>query len=166
MRDELECEERPRRQPRNRGVAIEKTAVGLGVFARQRFQADELIGQIEGDVIDDPAYTSRYCMDMGGSACLEPSAPFRFVNHSCEPNCYFECYETTSEFDKVPRRRVFLFTSADISPGDQLTIDYAWPPGMAIRCRCGSASCRGWIVAPERLEELLADLAGAETAPA
>jgi hypothetical protein len=36
----------------------------------------------------------------------------------------------------------------DIMPGDELTIDYAWPADRAVKCLCGKPQCRGWIVDP------------------
>jgi len=36
-----------------------------------------------------------------------------------------------------------------IAPGEQLTIDYAWPAWAAVPCACGAPECRGWIVAKE-----------------
>jgi len=39
----------------------------------------------------------RYCMDIGNGRVLEPHAPFRYVNHSCEPNCEFDWFDLTAE---------------------------------------------------------------------
>ncbi len=44
-------------------------------------------------------------------------------------------------------RRLFVLAVDTVRPGDQLTIDYAWPAGWAIPCRCGEPACRGWVVA-------------------
>src|SRR5262249_7014437 len=94
MRERSQKEnDQPRRARRERGVRIARTNVGLGVFSQQRFRADEIVGEIEGTVIEDLDYSSNYCMDMGDARCLEPGPPFRYVNHSCEPNCYFQCYD-------------------------------------------------------------------------
>jgi hypothetical protein len=41
-----------------------------------------------------------------------------------------------------------------IQPGQELTIDYAWPANAAIPCLCQSKSCRGWIVAAKELRKL------------
>lgn len=143
------------RRPPNREVRIARSRTGLGVYAQRRYQAEEIIGEIQGEVIDDASYSSNYCMDMGGARCLEPAAPFRFVNHSCEPNCYFDSYEVVSATESKPRRRIFLMAWDPIAPGEQLTIDYRWPANMAIPCLCGAKTCRGWIVDPEQLGEVL-----------
>ncbi len=63
----------------------------------------------------------------------------RFINHSCEPNC-------RSELD---RGHIWIIAERDIAPGEEITFDY----GFAFRdwadnpCRCGTASCAGFIVA-------------------
>jgi SET domain-containing protein len=42
----------------------------------------------------------------------------------------------------------------DIMPGEELTIDYAWPADRGAKCLCGSPQCRGWIVDPAELHLL------------
>ena len=138
-----------------RPVKISETAIGKGVFALQPFPENSVIGEITGEVIDDPDYTSDYCIELDETFSLEPAAPFRFLNHSCEPNCEFD-------FDAIKKTRggrppkippVFLFAIQDIEPGEQLTIDYNWPASHAIPCECGTASCRGWVVSEDEMFE-------------
>ena len=148
--------ERERGKPPSKAVRIARTPVGLGVFAGRRYRYQEIVGEIGGCVVDDAAYSSSYCMDMGDSRCLEPSSPFRYVNHSCEPNCRFDWFDLASGEEGVSRRRVFLLASTEIEPGEELTIDYGWPATMAIRCRCQAPTCRGWIVSAEELPKVVA----------
>lgn len=129
-------------------VRIGRTPLGRGVFARRRFRAEQVIGIVRGQVIDDPAYTSNYCMDLGKGRSLEPAAPFRFLNHSCDPNCELFSWETD---DPAPADRLWLQALRRIEPGEELTIDYAWPVEDAIPCGCGAAVCRSWIVSMEEL---------------
>ena len=82
---------------------------------------------------------------------LEPVPPFRFINHSCDPNCEFDSFELTDEDDSLHSTRIFLFAVRSIKADDQLTIDYNWAAEAAIPCRCGAANCRGWIVDPSDL---------------
>ncbi len=49
---------------------------------------------------------------------------------------------------------IWVETTRDILPGEELTIDYSWPADRAMKCLCGAKACRGWIVDPEELEEL------------
>lgn len=137
-------------------VAIGQTRYGNGVFARRGFAAGDVIGEIEGVVIDDPDYSSRYAMDLGGSLTLEPAAPFRFLNHSCDPNCelfqwYDEDGDGSEEDDEDWSRRMWISAIRDIQPGEEMTIDYGWPADVAIPCLCNAPNCRGWIVDPAEL---------------
>ena len=132
---------------------IEDTELGWGVFAGDDIAADELIGEVLGEVIDDPDYGSDYCIDLGGDRKLEPESPFRYLNHSCDPNCQIIRWKTR----RVNGRRcgrLWLEAVRPVRRGEQLTVDYAWPAEMAIACRCQSRNCRGWIVHPDQRADL------------
>jgi len=148
------------RRGHDKSVRIGPTRVGKGVFARRRYPAKTVIGEIEGRVIDDPHYGSDYCMNIGEGRVLEPAAPFRYVNHSCEANCEFDFFDLRDVSGTKTRRRVFLIALREIKPGEELTIDYNWSAASAIPCRCQTPSCRGWIVDPGQLDALRARLAG------
>ena len=70
----------------------------------------------------------------------------RFFNHSCDPNCQ----------SIIVRRRVYLETTRDIEPGEELTYDYEIPregedDETARRkwpCHCGARNCRGTLLLP------------------
>jgi SET domain-containing protein len=84
-----------------------------------------------GDVIDGK---------VGGNSA-------RWINHSCDPNCVAE------EADG----RVLIYALRDLHAGEELFFDY----GLVIdarqtaklkreyACRCGSAQCRGTMLAPK-----------------
>jgi uncharacterized protein len=57
-----------------------------------------------------------------------------FLNHSCEPNAGFA-------------GNIILVAMRDISPGEEVTTDYALfdDHGGQMECHCGTASCRGTI---------------------
>jgi hypothetical protein len=57
------------------------------------------------------------------------------------------------------RHDTWLTALNDISRGDELTIDYAWPATSAIPYLYGSAQCRGWIVARDQLRDVDCDSA-------
>ena len=124
-----------------------ETGVGIGLFATDRFDIEEVLGVVEGKLIRDPDYGSDYCVALDEHVSIEPGEPFRFLNHSCEPNCEFVVwhYEDTDE------RELLVQALREIQAGEELTIDYSWPADSAIRCLCGSNACRGWIVNPEEL---------------
>ena len=72
----------------------------------------------------------------------------RFINHSCDPNCD----------PIVEDGRIWIEAIRDIPPGEELAYDYAFilperhSPAAKRRypCRCGSAKCRGTILARKR----------------
>lgn len=141
--------------PYRRQVKIARTRVGRGVFAKKSFLAGTMVGEIEGEVIFDTDYGSDYCMSIGDDRVMEPGAPFRYLNHCCDPNCEFDWYDLRESPGEPPQRRVFLFALQDVQVGDELTIDYNWAANDAIKCSCGSPACRGWIVCEDERELLI-----------
>lgn len=144
----------PRTESRaGRRLVVCDTPVGKGVFAGRDFAEGAVVGRVGGQVMNDPEYSSDYCIDLGGPLSLEPAAPYRFLNHCCEPNCELVFYEADPS-NGCEHPSIFVETIARIHVGDQLTIDYGWPASNAIECLCGAANCRGWVVDPEELDEL------------
>ena len=131
-------------------IELRETRVGKGVFTLQPFRKCQIIGDVCGTVVTDPAFDSAYCMELGRGRALEPQGMFRFLNHSCDPNCEL-FYQEPTDADDEPPDRLWLKALRPIRAGAELTIDYAWPAERAIRCLCGAANCRGWIVAMEEL---------------
>ena len=72
----------------------------------------------------------------------------RFINHSCAPNC-----EAIDE-----RKHIYIEAIRDISPGEELTYDYAYERDgtedeeaeRLYMCKCGAPTCRGTILAPKK----------------
>jgi uncharacterized protein len=137
-------------------VRVDECDLGHGVFARREFALDEVIGEITGNVIEDPTYGSNYAIDLEDGRTLEPLAPFRFLNHSCDANCEFTFFDVENEKQELADsgetpRFVFLVALEKIRESDELTIDYNWPAEAAVRCHCHAPNCRGWIVAEEEV---------------
>lgn len=143
---------RPRPVP---PVRVKQTKIGRGVIANRRFAPAETVGIVRGRVIADADYGSDYAIDMGSGLSLEPSAPYRFLNHSCEPNCGLVVHEEEDDDGVILSREVLLETLRPIQLGDELTIDYAWGPDSAIPCGCGVTSCRQWVICDEYLDDFL-----------
>ncbi|KAJ7541966.1 hypothetical protein O6H91_10G083200 [Diphasiastrum complanatum] len=62
----------------------------------------------------------------------------RFINHSCEPNCYTKIITVEGQ------KRVFVYAKKSITIGQELTYDYKFPlEEKKIPCLCGSKRCRG-----------------------
>jgi hypothetical protein len=135
-----------------RGISVRRTPVGRGIFATQPFKKDQVVGQMRGTIVTTDAYDPDYAVDLGKLGVLDPWVPFRYLNHSCEPNAQLVMY---------PARRgspptLWVEALRTIRAGDQITIDYAWPADSAIRCLCGSRKCRGWVVAENHARALTA----------
>lgn len=133
-------------------VRVRTTSIGKGVFALRLIRRGQQIGEVTGRIIVDADYDSRYCIELSETEVLEPVAPFRFLNHSCEPNCELFSWEPDESGDES--HRVFVQAIRTIRPGEELTIDYAWEAGAAIPCLCAAESCRGWIVDPDELHRV------------
>jgi hypothetical protein len=137
----------------NLAVCVRPSTHGLGVFTCRHFRRREKIGRLHGDVIHDPAYGSRYAVDLGQDRRLEPAEPFRFLNHSCQPNC--ELLDLTRPDAGRNEHALYVKALRPIAAGEELTIDYAWSAEAAIVCGCRAAQCRGWIVAADQLPRVL-----------
>ena len=138
---------------RDDSVSIGETPVGKGVFSERSYPANAVIGEITGDVVKNCPSGSRYSFEIDDRTQLEPHAPFRYLNHSYEPNCEFDWFdEDGMNGDVAP---VYLIALRDIWPGEELTIDYNWPAISAVPCHCAAASCRGWIVSVGELDSLV-----------
>ena len=59
--------------------------------------------------------------------------------------------EIEMQFEDDIDAEIWVESTRDILPGEELTIDYSWPADRAAKCLCGSPKCRGWIVDPKEL---------------
>lgn len=134
-------------------VHVAPAMYGDGVYACRSFKRRERIGRVYGEVVGGDE-GSEYAIDLGEDRLLEPAAPFRYLNHSCDPNC--ELLNYTPDDAPWHEYEVFLQALRPIAQGEQLTIDYAWSADVAIRCGCRSERCRGWIVSVDQLPQILA----------
>lgn len=133
---------------------------GKGVFAVQDIPAGERIIEYVGEVItwdeaqrrhphdpEQPNHTFYFHVDddrvidalYGGNSS-------RWINHSCDPNC---------EADEEDGR-IFIKSLRNIKAGEELNYDYGLvidePLTLELKleypCWCGSAKCRGTLLAP------------------
>ncbi|XP_042507493.1 histone-lysine N-methyltransferase ATXR7 isoform X2 [Macadamia integrifolia] len=62
----------------------------------------------------------------------------RFINHSCEPNCYTKVISVDGQ------KKIFIYAKRQISSGEEITYNYKFPlEEKKIPCNCGSKRCRG-----------------------
>jgi SET domain-containing protein len=147
-----------------RRLQVRRSGVhGKGVYALQPIAAGQTLFEYTGERIawpealrrhphdpDDPHHTFYFSLD-DGSHVIDAKVggnASRWINHACEPNC---------EADEEDGR-VFIRALRDIEPGEELFYDYGlviderYTPKLKreYACRCGSAHCRGTMLAPKR----------------
>ena len=86
-------------------IRVTQTPKGKGVFAEQPFPKGSVIGEITGKKICNASYSSSYCFEIDEFWVLEPTAPFRFVNHSCQPNCEICWWDESENTELADDRR-------------------------------------------------------------
>jgi SET domain-containing protein len=153
----------PDANPAGRRIQVRRSGVhGKGVFALRPIAAGEPVIEYTGERITwkealrrhphdtkDPNHTFYFHIDDGHVIdALYGGNAARWINHACEPNC---------ESDEQDGR-VYIRALRDIAPGEELFYDYGlviderYTPQLKKQyaCRCGSASCRGTMLAPKR----------------
>lgn len=151
--DETETEADPEQEPEF--VFVEETHVGKGVFVLRDYPATAVVGEITGEISDGSDCSSEYTFDFENGLQLEPDEPFKYVNHSCDPNCEFQILEEAGPNDEPGPRRLYLIALRTIRSGEELTISYNWPASCAIECHCNSPNCVGWIVCETELDQVV-----------
>lgn len=134
---------------------VRQTHIGKSVYSVRPYPEMSIIGEITGRVFEDVSAADSYTFDFENDLMLQPMAPFRFLNHSCDPNCNFEIIEQPASRGQAETRALFLCALRDIAGGEELTIDYNWPASSAIKCECRTDDCRGWVVSVDELPLLV-----------
>jgi len=129
---------------------------GYGAFAAKDIPANTFVVEYVGDVIDKAEVARRkklyqesgnphfYLMEVGPNVTIDAGMAgglARFLNHSCDPNCMTQKWQVGQE------TRVAMFSTRDITAGEELSYDYQWSHfGEAPwKCLCGAATCRGFL---------------------
>mmetsp|Transcript_42289 Transcript_42289/g.101820 ORF Transcript_42289/g.101820 Transcript_42289/m.101820 type:complete len:978 (-) Transcript_42289:819-3752(-) len=75
----------------------------------------------------------------------------RFINASCDPNCYTKIITLDNT------KRIVIYAKKDIPAGYELCYDYRFDlemdPSKRIPCGCGSSNCRGFLNWDKKLPE-------------
>jgi hypothetical protein len=112
---------------------------GKGVFADEAIKKGERIQYINGarmkKVTKSPhdSKSIDHWIGVGRFSWINTEGtPFRYINHSCEPNAAITGTKTVVAIDNIPK-------------DGEITIDYSMTdadPHWGIHCRCGSKTCR------------------------
>lgn len=64
----------------------------------------------------------------------------RFINHSCEPNCYSRIVSVEGV------KKIVIFAKRRLRRGEEIKYDYQFPlEDDKIPCYCGALSCTGFM---------------------
>ena len=128
------------------GLTVRKSKIhGKGCFASKPFLAHRKIAEYTGEKISNAeanrrshrktlricAINNRWSLDgsRGGNGT-------HYINHSCEPNAFM----------KILYKHILFIALRDISPSEEITIDYeSTLHADTKRCVCRAATCRGTI---------------------
>jgi SET domain-containing protein len=124
---------------------------GKGLFARREIRAGTRLIQYVGrriskDRSDELSLKQNpyiFRLNEGGDLDGRVSwNPARLINHSCEPNC-------DAEMDD--QDRIWICSRRTIQRGEELTYNYGYDlkDFRNYPCRCGAATCLGYMVAEE-----------------
>lgn len=128
-----------------------------GLFAGEFIPADNLVVEYIGEVVrqkiadvrekryEKSGIGSSYLFRIDEQYVIDATMKgnlARFINHSCDPNCYAKVISVSTE------KRIVIYSKRDIYEGEELTYDYKFPiepEHMKIKCLCGSVKCRGTL---------------------
>uniref|UniRef100_A0A3B4YCG1 Histone-lysine N-methyltransferase n=1 Tax=Seriola lalandi dorsalis TaxID=1841481 RepID=A0A3B4YCG1_SERLL len=129
---------------------------GRGLFCKKTIDAGEMVIEYSGNVIRSVLTDKREkYYDGKGIGCymfriddyevvdatVHGNAA-RFINHSCEPNCYSRVITVDG------LKHIVIFASRRIYCGEELTYDYKFPIEDAsnkLPCNCGAKKCRKFL---------------------
>ncbi|MDD5341113.1 MAG: SET domain-containing protein-lysine N-methyltransferase [Patescibacteria group bacterium] len=120
---------------------------GTTIFSAKKINKGETVFIICGPIIKQP---SIYTVPIDFNLYIDPIAPGKFLNHSCEPSCGI-------------KNRTEIVAMRDLGKDEEITIDYAMivykyddlKLKQKIVCNCGSKICRGKFGSFETLPENL-----------
>ncbi|XP_076781060.1 histone-lysine N-methyltransferase 2A isoform X6 [Arvicanthis niloticus] len=138
-------------------VGVYRSAIhGRGLFCKRNIDAGEMVIEYAGNVIRsiqtdkrEKYYDSKgigcYMFRIDDSEVVDATMhgnAARFINHSCEPNCYSRVINIDGQ------KHIVIFAMRKIYRGEELTYDYKFPIEDAsnkLPCNCGAKKCRKFL---------------------
>ncbi|XP_030592728.1 histone-lysine N-methyltransferase SETD1B-A-like isoform X2 [Archocentrus centrarchus] len=124
-----------------------------GLFAMEPISADEMVIEYVGQVIrqviadmreqryEEEGIGSSYLFRVDQDTIIDATKYgnlARFINHSCNPNCYAKIITVESQ------KKIVIYSRQPINVNEEITYDYKFPiEETKIPCLCGAESCRG-----------------------
>ncbi|KAI9179201.1 hypothetical protein H9P43_005863 [Blastocladiella emersonii ATCC 22665] len=140
-------------------IAVRPSKIqGIGLFAARAFAANDMVIEYLGEVIGQKVADTRelvndrhgvgtYFFAIAHDRILDATHKgnaARFINHSCEPNCYARI---VAPLDGV--KRVIIYAARRVEAGEELTYDYKFQLEEAaekrLPCYCGAPRCRKFM---------------------
>ncbi|CAB3220457.1 unnamed protein product [Arctia plantaginis] len=126
-----------------------------GLFAQEPIAADEMVieyvGQMIRPIVADVREAHYEATGIGSSYLFRIDLDTiidatkcgnlaRFINHSCNPNCYAKIITIESQ------KKIVIYSKQPIGVDEEITYDYKFPlEDEKIPCLCGAAQCRGFL---------------------
>ncbi|KAG8012210.1 Histone-lysine N-methyltransferase SETD1B-A [Nibea albiflora] len=124
-----------------------------GLFAMEPIAADEMVIEYVGQIIrqviadtreqryEEEGIGSSYMFRVDQDTIIDATKCgnlARFINHSCNPNCYAKIITVESQ------KKIVIYSRQPISINEEITYDYKFPiEETKIPCLCGADGCRG-----------------------
>ena len=124
-------------QGAERLVTVHESKFGKGIFATQNISKGSPIMTIYGEKLTfsdslELGDWESYCLQVGINNYIITEPPFRFSNHSCDPNAGINS-------------NLELFALRSIARSEEIVWDYSssmLERHWTMRCHCGSIICR------------------------
>ncbi|CAH0595342.1 unnamed protein product [Chrysodeixis includens] len=126
-----------------------------GLFAQEPIAADEMVieyvGQMIRPIVADVREAHYEATGIGSSYLFRIDLDTiidatkcgnlaRFINHSCNPNCYAKIITIESQ------KKIVIYSKQPIGVDEEITYDYKFPlEDEKIPCLCGAPQCRGFL---------------------
>ncbi|XP_052738940.1 histone-lysine N-methyltransferase SETD1 isoform X2 [Bicyclus anynana] len=126
-----------------------------GLFAQEPIAADEMVieyvGQMVRPIVADVREAQYEATGIGSSYLFRIDLDTiidatkcgnlaRFINHSCNPNCYAKIITIESQ------KKIVIYSKQPIGVDEEITYDYKFPlEDEKIPCLCGAQQCRGFL---------------------
>uniref|UniRef100_A0A9E8M5P1 [histone H3]-lysine(4) N-trimethyltransferase n=1 Tax=Colaphellus bowringi TaxID=561076 RepID=A0A9E8M5P1_9CUCU len=141
---------------RKKQLKFAKSAIhDWGLFAMEPIAADEMVieyvGQMVRHSVADLREQKYEATGIGSSYLFRIDLEniidatkcgnlARFINHSCNPNCYAKVITIES------RKKIVIYSKQSIGVNEEITYDYKFPiEDEKIPCLCGATGCRGTL---------------------
>ncbi|XP_059214705.1 histone-lysine N-methyltransferase SETD1B-A isoform X2 [Centropristis striata] len=126
-----------------------------GLFAMEPIAADEMVIEYVGQNIrqviadmrekryEEEGIGSSYMFRVDHDTIIDATKCgnfARFINHSCNPNCYAKVITVESQ------KKIVIYSRQPINVNEEITYDYKFPiEDVKIPCLCGAENCRGTL---------------------